>query len=626
MKLMKQMLCMVIVLATVLCGCGQIKEVRKDSAPKQEEIKELCVLYTPENEVLIKNFENLYPEYKLEKRLLAGEITDELNRGRTPDLIIAKGTTPLVQWYESGIIQDLGACFIEDNNIKEEDYFHGALSVGREEGMLLALPISADISYMTVRKSVAAETAFGYLAEEYMLDEYLNVLEEEFSGIKEQDAMVVSGVSFCHSFIELLIASGAITIEEEQVQIDQAIFEKLYYICIEQCREYQEKGIVEGQYFDASIDPRDGEHEAVYWINSPPQVGVLYAQNVNRHLLDEDIDVFWWPMAGEAGQYAAEIATMGMIGTECKDPQMAYEVLRLMMDMPMKEWVQPQRNVSIGRLSMYMPVHIENAKELCSYVETTGAAQFSVVSLQKEYEMVEKQIWDEALKEKVLDMLDNIQYVYRMDSSIYGSLYGDVLYRYIDALNIDGATECYEAVVKHLQKKLGVTTSEDSGDYFPFTPMEYTTQLGEILEKSDNTRYSTEPSSEYGFKCVIHDSTQSEKLAAFYPTETQFYSDNYRSSISDPEDRSIQGMVTSLNDRDFENLFPLISAIIMTCDSTLSSQEALDMINRIPVYDTSKPFEEPSGSTEPYYHNGIGYNIEKWNFSEYVLIISIAEE
>ena len=44
MKLMKQMLCMVIVLATALCGCGQIKEVRKDSAPKQEEIKELCVL------------------------------------------------------------------------------------------------------------------------------------------------------------------------------------------------------------------------------------------------------------------------------------------------------------------------------------------------------------------------------------------------------------------------------------------------------------------------------------------------------------------------------------------------------------------------------------------------------
>ena len=58
--MVKKMLCLVIILSTVLCGCGQKREVRNDSASKQEETKELCVFYTPENEILIKNFENLY--------------------------------------------------------------------------------------------------------------------------------------------------------------------------------------------------------------------------------------------------------------------------------------------------------------------------------------------------------------------------------------------------------------------------------------------------------------------------------------------------------------------------------------------------------------------------------------
>ena len=620
--MIKKILCLVIILATVLSGCGHKREVRKDSASKQE--KELCVLYTPENEILIKNFETLYPEYKLEKVLLAYDIDYAMANGKTPDIIIAEGSTPLLQWYKSGIIQDLGYYFGEDESIKDEDYFSGALSVGREEGVLLAMPLSSRIPYMTVRKSVEAETAFGNLSGEYTLEEYLNVLEEEYSGRTGKGTMVVSGTPFYGDFVGLLFAVGAVTLEEGKVEIDQEIFEKLYYICIENCRNYQEEAYTSvGTYRDAAIDPRDGDYKAAYWYRFPPQVGVLYAQSVNRQLLDEDIDVFWWPMAGETGRCAAEITALGMVGSESENPQAAYEVLRLMMDMPMKEWVQPQNGTM--SISMDMPVRVENAKALCTYVETNGITKFSIGSTGNNYEFVEKQIWDGKLKEKVLNMLDGIQYVYRKDSSIYEDLYGIAIGTYIETLSVEGAQDCYEVVLNHLQNKIFPPTPLHDGNYFSFSPAEYTTRLGEVLEGLGLTRYFIDSVDDYNYTCYMIDTSKTEVLADLSKSYSYFENEG-RNPTNDENAKNICGIITYLNDPKYENLFPLMSAIIMTCDPTLDSKSTRELIDKIPIYDSSKMFEEPTGSWDPYYYNGIGYHIHKINHYTYELYISIAEE
>lgn len=627
MKMIKKMLCIVITLAILLSGCGQTRETKKDSSSEKEQTKELCVFYTPENEILLKNFESLYPEYELEKVIMIGNLEDELSRGRIPDLIIAEGMAPLKQWYKSGIIQDMGPYFGEDDAIEDEDYFPGALSVGRDEGTLLALPISARVPYMTVRKSVATETSFGNLSAEYTLEEYLNVLGEEFSNTPKKGSMVVSGTPFCYSFIDLLFAIGAITLGEEKIEIDQSIFEKLYQICVENCRNYFEEAMVSfGVYRNAAIDPRDGEYIAAYWYNYPPQVGVLYAQSVNRQLLDEDIDVFWWPMAGETGRYAAEIATVGMVGAQSENPQAAYEVLRLMMDMPIIEVVQPQRSSGIST-KMYMPVHIENAKELCTYFETNGMTEFKIDGIKEEYEFIEKQAWDEELKEKVLNMLDGIQYVYRMDSSVYSELNSVAVYDYIEGLNVDGAAECYEEVVEYLQAKLYPAEPQHDGVYFSFSPAEYIDLLNETFETLDYTQYYVELGDERStyLSYYITDTSKPEGLAGNFSSYMSFQNE-YGNYTHDINTKEICGIGAHLIETKYENLFPLMTALIMTCDPSLDYKSARGIIDMIPIYDTSKAYEDWGKQPDPYYYNGIGYSIRKYSQYDHLLVISIAAE
>ena len=107
MKAMKRIFCIVFIIAMLLCGCRQTRNVIDN--PKDEQIKELCVLYTQENEILISNFENLYPEYELEKVFLDGNIDAVLDSGITPDIIMAQGSSPLMQWYEKGYIREFGS-------------------------------------------------------------------------------------------------------------------------------------------------------------------------------------------------------------------------------------------------------------------------------------------------------------------------------------------------------------------------------------------------------------------------------------------------------------------------------------------------------------------------------------
>lgn len=620
MKAMKRIFCIVFIIAMLLCGCGQTRNVIDNQ--KDEQIKELCVLYTQENEILISNFENLYPEYELEKVFLDGNIDAVLDSGITPDIIMAQGSSPLMQWYEKGYIREFGSYLSEDDKIDEEDYFPGALTVGREEDLLLALPLSAQVTYLTVRQSMVEETTFRDLQGEYTLNEYLDVLEEEYSHVIEEGTMVVSGYPFYLDIFGLLFASGAITIDDGETIIDQEVFERLYNICAAFHRNFEEDALVSSfTYRDAAIDPRDGEYVAASWGRTPPQVGVLYAQSVNQELMNEEIDVFWWPTAGETGGHAAKISTLGMIGAESQSPQAAYEVLRLMMDMPQKEWIHPRRNDSMA-VNMYMPIHIENAKELCTYVETTGITKFNVSSTGNENVAIQKQVWDEELKESVLNMLEGIEYVYRVDDSIYADAYAVATYEYIYAQKANGATACYEDVLRILNADKTAAAPMHDGDYFSFTPGEYTDRLTEVLDSLGYEEYVVESGSTESYSCVIN--YDSQMLAE------AFFAGKDVGSAVDENTEYLYSIDVSLYGKDLENLNPVISAILMTGDPTLDLEDALELIEKIPIWyseiaslSTGLPF---AGIPDPYLHNDIGYTLEKVSGGCWFLSISLENE
>ncbi|MBQ7015743.1 MAG: hypothetical protein IJN10_02105 [Firmicutes bacterium] len=86
----------------------------------------------------------------------------------------------------------------------------------------------------------------------------------------------------------------------------------------------------------------------------------------------------------------------------------------------------------------------------------------------------------------------------------------------------------------------------------------------------------------------------------------------------------------SLYGKDLENLNPVISAILMTGDPTLDSNGALELIGKIPIWyseiaslSTGLPF---AGIPDPYFHNDIGYTLEKVNGGCWFLSISLKNE
>ena len=224
-------------------------------------------------------------------------------------------------------------------------------------------------------------------------------------------------------------------------------------------------------------------------------------------------------------------------------------------------------------------------------------------------------------------MIDGIQYVYRLDDNVYSNARSVATYEYIDALNVNGATACYEDVLKLLEAKVAVQTPQHDGKYFSFSPAEYMEQLNEMLETLDCTQYLIDlddGKSSYRNYYII-DTSKPEFVADTFKSQINFKNEDGNRTY-DINTKEICGIWACLNETEYENLLQLMTALIMTCDPSLDYKSARGIIDMIPIYDTSKAYEDWGKQPDPYYYNGIGYSLEKNSQYMYFLDIVVAEE
>ncbi len=116
-----------------------------------------------------------------------------------------------------------------------------------------------------------------------------------------------------------------------------------------------------------------------------------------------------------------------------------------------------------------------------------------------------------------------------------------------------------------------------------------------------------------------------EVLADTFKSQINFKNEDGNGTY-DINTKEICGIWACLNETEYENLLQLMTAIIMTCDPSLDYKSARRIIDMIPIYDTSKKYEEWGKQPDPYYYNGIEYSLRKYSQYDHLLVIEVAAE
>ena len=146
---------------------------------------------------------------------------------------------------------------------------------------------------------------------------------------------------------------------------------------------------------------------------------------------------------GETRYYIADVTSLGMVGAKSDQQQEAYEVLRMMMDMKISEWVVSTGNFTNNTMC---PVHVENAKLFIDAVENSGLDVFLDYEPNTREEMynVPKQALTEEMKHEIGNVLDHIEVRVR-DEELF-SLIQECVKPYFESNSTDYES-CYQDVM-----------------------------------------------------------------------------------------------------------------------------------------------------------------------------------
>lgn len=299
---------------------------------------------------LAENFKAEYPEIPIQVvsvfSLTSGKTLDELQQQtETPDIYLID---PMKLDYDyelvkNGYVADITELFDSDTSYREDMYYPGAISAGKVNDQLYALPLGMTMPYMTIREDVWKDSAFYDLPPHYTAQELFETMENELDQKGNESFRVLNGGWNVDLLAEWLWDSGAIQTNGDKYTLNQELCEQICrIICKNERNQKETETIFAGNFLDPRI--ADGQYEIGYWGYWPgyaPQIGLVYAQSANRALMEQDTHVLWKTMAQEVEEYAAKVSLVGAIGQNSSNQKAAYEVLRKMMDMPMTHFIMP---------------------------------------------------------------------------------------------------------------------------------------------------------------------------------------------------------------------------------------------------------------------------------------------
>lgn len=405
------------VLTLLLISCKQ-REGGKTST-QIEQVEPLLVFCEEPNLRLVLNFQACYPEIQMEPILYTPRsIEDFIMKYGNPDIILSHdyydGSKIIIDLIEKDIMLEITDLYEEDDTILQKNYFEGVLDSCKLKGSVYALPLTISTPYLIIRDEAWMNSAFSQLPEDYTREELLEAIETELDQNATEGYLAFPGGMWYLSPDILFRNSGMLDPNHWKTSMEMVDEEKLHQIVRVAGKMFDnyEENITNmyGYFENGRINPTilNGNYLATCW-DSAPQMGLLYSQSVYKDQIGQDIHVVWLPTEDEERKYAAMIRDMGMIGKDSQQKELAYEVLRMMMDMKPMVWQQPN-----AYDQNYCSVNREAAGQMLECIETTGAEQFKPVQVDKRIPFqVDKEPLNDALKMQLEEYLDRVCVSYR---------------------------------------------------------------------------------------------------------------------------------------------------------------------------------------------------------------------
>lgn len=406
----------------LLFGCNS--RTRRRPAANRENSEEILVFHD-NNSLLISQFQKAHPEIDIQVVNMSSSPAGDkyencVNQYGYPDIILLNDKTAgLNYYYENDRIASLDEYISFDSKIDETLYCHGVFEAGKIEGEQYGLTLTIEIPYMTIREDLWVESAFAEMPENYTGNDLLTAMNIELDKAEErEDYRVFPYINDTWRMPDWFYVLGIMNTEDEEFEIDEELFKKLYDMCIKD----QENKILSESYFENFVNGGFGAaggdvYLAVgYGTFSSPQIGLVLDQSLNQDKYQDEIKVIWYPTADNSDIFKVQVDTIGAIGQESTKKSEAYEILRLMMDMPYSSALI-SNDVNIAEKTP-CPVNIMRAMELLDFVEKEGPTQLvdhGTSGYITNYD-VEKQPVSEEVREQFEYVLENAV-VYRKNNN-----------------------------------------------------------------------------------------------------------------------------------------------------------------------------------------------------------------
>ncbi len=437
--------------------------IREEEVTEQEEL----LVFFQGGGMLITEFASQNPELKFKYVSLEGQSTsiiDMINVHGYPDILIMPGNTNIEELIENEIIAPMDDYYHNDLNLDYDQYFPGVFSVGKIGESMYALPLSLNMSYMTIRESKWQQSKLSNLPEEYNFTDLLTAMEAEFDTVKEEGCLWFYEEE--SQSVDMMLDGDVVSVNGGEVQLDREALEQMIRIL---CLQEYNKGMELDKsklYLGTShpaLNPAafEGKYLAGCWggdVKSAPQVGVMYAHSANRMQFGEETHVVWRPNS-KKGEFSAGVQIMAMIGSESDQKEEAYDVIRRMMDMKIEHWTVPAK-IEMD-IETFCPVNRERAKELITRVDEDARENLECFNDGVEMGglvVIPKEKLTDSLKAEIENYLDHITNVYRVDPALYDGV-DAIIKRYMkkaySGILLDDYGACCDEVMMQIEENTG---------------------------------------------------------------------------------------------------------------------------------------------------------------------------
>ena len=477
----------------LLCACSvnerreedsfEADALETDSLDGEEDVAQMEVdfdepiriFYMDRDAGLLTNFAALYPEIELERCPIYPnfegkdlDIAYWAEKWGDPDIVLLSdpGYWDIETEYENGQVEDIREYCAADETLDVSNYVGGTFEVFDNGEAMLGLPLSWYKRCLVVKESQLAGSELESLPEDYTGRDLFEAMLAEIKKEKyEEKFCLLHGLGFSDNLTELAPkVDGKFQMDEEMFKtiFEYSVLDELNYDAAREAfgnfSEHANQRLVE-----PALDPEfcpDGYFGTC--MRGAPQMMAIYAKSVAA-MDQDDVKLFWVPTIDNNEEYVGLVKDYAFIGKNSTRKQQAYEVIRMLMDMPITLMTQPN---GLGS-EIYSPVNIQSSLDSLEYFNSLEQ-ELIIRHVDGEifYKLDQQKLSEEELEDirGIITGMVDLYAKYSLEKNNELSMsYYDYRTLAIETGKIDH-TMCYAEMQKYLHSDDEAKTAEDIDD------------------------------------------------------------------------------------------------------------------------------------------------------------------